>query len=97
MTVIANLKTAVLACVDVLATDSNSVCATLTLSDLGIPGAEDAVDAVTFEPREYYISCFLNGKFSSVPKFSHHEELFTHGLVEKFDGKRDEILGQFRR
>jgi len=64
-TVIASLKTAVLACVDVLATDSNGVCATLTSTDLGIPGAEDAVDAVTFEPREYYISAFLNGKFSS--------------------------------
>ena len=64
-TVIANLKAAVLACVDVLATDSNGVCATLTLADLGISSGGDDSNATRFEPGQYYITSFLNGKFSN--------------------------------
>jgi len=63
--VIRNLKTAVLACVDVLAADSNGICATLTATDLGIPGTEGDESSVTFEPKQYYIQAFLNGEFSS--------------------------------
>ena len=93
-----NLKAAVLACVDVLATDSNGVCATLTLADLGISSGGDDSNATRFEPGQYYITSFLNGKFSNeFPNLMTTRSFFTHGFIEKFTRKHNGILGKFRQ
>ena len=61
-TVVGKLKTAVLACVDVLQQDANAQCATLTMSDLGIDGS---LSTQTFSQNQYYVEAFLGTEFSN--------------------------------